>query len=95
VIVPPGVNVRTGVLFVPLLSVRPAVCLKSVVLVAPKLKAASVTPVKVMPAAAVLPLVLKSMMPLLVKSPPMESTCVVTVPVAADWTVPLLATVTD
>ena len=67
--VPPGVNVNTGVLLVPLLRVTPAVCLRSVVLAPPRVKVASVAPVKVMPAPAVLALVLKSIVPLLVRSP--------------------------
>ena len=51
-------------------------------------------PVNVMPAPAVSPAVLKSSVPLFVRSPPTERICVPTVPVEAVWNMPPLSIVT-
>ena len=81
--VPPGLKLKTGVLLVPLFRVMPTVCFRSVVLAPPNVAVASVAPVNTMPAAAVLPLVLKSIVPLLVRFAPMDRTWPVCVP--AGW----------
>ena len=85
-----GFNSRMLALDVPLLIVN---VLMSVVAPEPP-KVLLVAPVNVMPAAAVLAFVLKSSVPLLVKLPPSERTCVVTVQLPGLVNVPPAATVT-
>ena len=78
----PGVKFNSVVLLIPLFNVTPLVCCRSVSAAPLQSKLASAAPVNVMRAPAVLALVLKSIVPLLVKLPPIDNECVVTVPAA-------------
>ena len=78
----PGVKFKSVALLVPLFSVTPLVCCKSVRAALVQSKLASVAPVNVIRAPAVFALVLKSMVPLLVRFPATDNTCVITVPAA-------------
>ena len=92
--VPPGVKVRMDVGPTPLFKVIPVVCFRLVVLPPFRVNAAAEAPVKTMPAPARLVLVLKLIVPLLVRSCPTVSTCVVMIPLVADRKVPFVETVT-
>ena len=82
--VPPGLKVKTLVLLVPLFKVTPALFLRLVTELAPRVKFAFPTLLNVIVPPAVTPFVLKSKVPLFTKFPPITNECVKTVPVAAD-----------
>ena len=82
--VPPGEKVRTLVVAVPLFKVTPATLRKLVTDPIPREKLALPAVVNVIVAPAVFVFVLKSIVPLFIKSPPTSKECVTTVPVAAD-----------
>ena len=69
----PGMKFKSVALVVPLFKVMPLVCCKLVSVAPLQSKLASAAPVNIIRAPAVFVLVLKSIVPLLVKFPPNES----------------------